>query len=342
MSSAFAGAMLKAYNEGLGVDFALISEGVVKKVHSQVIMARSPYLEAKVNRWSEEKKELVIEDCDIATFNIIVDYMYGVEIPNFVVVNSAADEEEGSGSKVKTRKVDLLQDDQKLGKLLEMSERFLMSDLGSEVEALLVGNVDLDNFARFARLGERFKCNKLVEACAKIMMKGPLADAVVRGVANVMPKLSAGLVDLFGDEKLAWQRSGGNVGIAGVLATMEVMVQELIGAVMNMVMEVMVEVLPQERPKLYAALLVALGEEKFAISDAWRKCHFEMVENMAEVLVDQRQNCQVADVLGMLISTQRKWLGNLTKGPFDAVDKGMAEVMPKLSDALVAALSEET
>ena len=57
-----------------------------------------------------------------------------------------------------------------------------------------------------------------------------------------------------------------------------------------------------------------------------------------EVLVDQRQNGQVADVLGMLISTQRKWLGNLTKGPFDAV---VAEVMPKLSDALVVALSEE-
>ena len=210
-----------------------------------------------------------------------------------------------------------------------------MSDLGSEIEALLVGNVDLDNFARFARLGERFKCNKLVEACAKIMMKGPLADAVVRGVANVMPKLSAGLVDLFSEEKLAWQRSGGNVGIAGVLATMEVMVQELIGAVMNMVM---IQVLPQDRPKLCAALLVALGEEKFAISDAWRKCHCEMVENMVEVLVDQRQNGQVADVLGMLISTQRKWLGNLTKGPFDAV---VAEVMPKLSDALVVALSEE-
>ena len=34
---ALAEAMLKAYKEGLGVDFALICEGVVKHVHSQVV-----------------------------------------------------------------------------------------------------------------------------------------------------------------------------------------------------------------------------------------------------------------------------------------------------------------
>ena len=48
-------------------------------------MARSPYLEAKVNRWSEDKKELVIEDCDPVTFNILVDYMYGMKIPKSVI-----------------------------------------------------------------------------------------------------------------------------------------------------------------------------------------------------------------------------------------------------------------
>ena len=44
-------------------------------------MARSPYFEAKINRWCDEKKELVVDDCDIPTFNIIVDYMYGGAIP---------------------------------------------------------------------------------------------------------------------------------------------------------------------------------------------------------------------------------------------------------------------
>ena len=40
-------------------------------------MARSPYFEAKVNRWCDKKRELVIDDCDLNTFNTIVDYMYG-------------------------------------------------------------------------------------------------------------------------------------------------------------------------------------------------------------------------------------------------------------------------
>ena len=80
--TALSSAMMKAYKEGLGVDFALVCQGVTKHVHSQVlslslssidityessmtaylasytvptphsqvIMARSPYLEAKVNR----------------------------------------------------------------------------------------------------------------------------------------------------------------------------------------------------------------------------------------------------------------------------------------------------
>merc|ERR1719341_3001147 len=73
---------MKAYKEGLGVDFALVCQGVTKHVHSQVIMARSPYIEAKVSRWCKEKKELVIDDCDPVTLDIIVDYMYGCPIPD--------------------------------------------------------------------------------------------------------------------------------------------------------------------------------------------------------------------------------------------------------------------
>ena len=36
MSTALSAAMLKAYKEGLGVDFVLICQGEVKNVHSQV------------------------------------------------------------------------------------------------------------------------------------------------------------------------------------------------------------------------------------------------------------------------------------------------------------------
>ena len=47
-------------------------------------MARSPFFEAKVNRWCDER-ELVIDDCDLDTFDIIVGYMYGLAIPGYLV-----------------------------------------------------------------------------------------------------------------------------------------------------------------------------------------------------------------------------------------------------------------
>ena len=121
--TALSSAMMKAYKEGLGVDFALICQGVTKQVHSQVqdvwiaifrqtnmsqvIMARSPYLEAKVNRWCKEKKELVIEDCDLVTFNVIVDYMYGIAIPDSVRINANVNTEEDSVPTAKKRKLEL-------------------------------------------------------------------------------------------------------------------------------------------------------------------------------------------------------------------------------------------
>merc|ERR1712192_269071 len=121
--------MMKAYKEGLGVDFALVCQGVTKHVHSQVIMARSPYLEAKVNRWCKEKRELVIEDCDLVTFDIIVDFMYGGPIPE-----SAVTEENSVLAEIDLQDTEaLLQySNGKLGRLaqlLHMSDKLLMVDL---------------------------------------------------------------------------------------------------------------------------------------------------------------------------------------------------------------------
>ena len=167
-------------------------------------MARSPYMEAKVNRWSKEKRELIIEDCDVTSFNIIVDYMYDIEIPKSVVVkvNSAADEK-GSGCKAKkTRKVDLLQDEEKLGKLLEMSERLLMPDLKGEVENLLIKNIDISNLDMFARLAENFNCKKLMEVGVKLMIKSEVVDlAVGKGMTESMPKFSAALLIALSEER---------------------------------------------------------------------------------------------------------------------------------------------
>ena len=139
-------------------------------------MARSPYLEAKVNRWCKEKKELVIEDCDLKTFNIILDYMYGIAILDSVLINATANTDgDSSPPPAKNRKVNLKQYIQRLVKLLEMSDRLLMFDLRGEVEVLLVktlaqtgfAGVSSKEFLSIQRLAEKLRCDKLLAACAK-------------------------------------------------------------------------------------------------------------------------------------------------------------------------------
>ena len=39
----------------------------------------------KLGRWSGENKEIVIEDCEPEVLDIVVNYMYGIEIPNQVL-----------------------------------------------------------------------------------------------------------------------------------------------------------------------------------------------------------------------------------------------------------------
>ena len=122
-------------------------------------MARSPYLEAKVNRWCKEKKELVIDDCDPNTFTIIV------AIPESLA-NSASDHS-------------LLFCNEKLErveKLLQMSDKLLIADLKRDVEEMLIKI--LNGFDKsgvlfggmtflLAQMAEDYDCEKLLLAVAK-------------------------------------------------------------------------------------------------------------------------------------------------------------------------------
>ena len=126
-------------------------------------MARSEYMEAKVNRWSEVK-ELVIEDCDPATFNLIVDYMYGIALPESML--SSSNDEEG-----------IRQDLEKMKKLLEMSDRLLMVDLKEEVEKIIIKTFEtkirvsftVEQFVEVLKLAENFDLSMLLRVCAKFI-----------------------------------------------------------------------------------------------------------------------------------------------------------------------------
>ena len=229
--TALSAAMMKAYKEGLGVDFALVCQGVTKHVHSQVlcvildatftkpilpqvIMARSPYIEAKVNRWCKEKKELVIDDCDPATFDIIVDYMYGSPIPDSVVTsasdNSSITTEDlknaASLRKYFSKKL------RRLMKLLQMSDMMQMVDLKGDVENLMIKNLEdtsipdigrndmVDNFKASVLIDPavQYNCEKLLLACARKWCRSsvPLPSGldIAESLVAENPKFAAALL----------------------------------------------------------------------------------------------------------------------------------------------------
>ena len=128
-------------------------------------MARSPYLEAKVNRWCKEKKELVIDDCDPNTFTIIVDYMYGVAIPESLAISASDHSLLFCNEKL-----------ERVEKLLQMSDKLLIADLKRDVEEMLIKS--LNGFDKsgvlfggmtflLAQMAEDYDCEKLLLAVAR-------------------------------------------------------------------------------------------------------------------------------------------------------------------------------
>ena len=146
--AAIIAAMANAYKEGLGADFTLLCKEGTKEVHSAILMARSPFFEAKINRWTQEKREVVIEDCDLVTLDIIVNYMYGINIPSWPALNC-----------------------KRLTKLLEVSDRFQMIDIKAELEVLIIKTLTENNLEELCKLGERLNSKILIEACAELMVK---------------------------------------------------------------------------------------------------------------------------------------------------------------------------
>ena len=88
-------------------------KGETKEVHSAILMARSPFFEAKIIWWTQEKREMVIEDCDLFTLTIIVNYMYGINIPSWPALNR-----------------------KRLSELLKLSDKFQMIDIKAELGQL--------------------------------------------------------------------------------------------------------------------------------------------------------------------------------------------------------------
>ena len=194
---------------------AYLASYTVPTPHSQVIMARSPYLEAKVNRWCKDKRELVIEDCDLVTFNIIVDYMYGGPIPESVV-NEDIPHIDLTEKDLQNTEILLQYSTGTLGslaKLLQMSDRLLMVDLKGEVEELMIKIINDDSRSWILTLGivpilmvlgEKYDCQKLLLNCARHWCArcGPMKNISMDESCTIVkrsPKFAAALLVAVGE-----------------------------------------------------------------------------------------------------------------------------------------------
>ena len=123
---------------------------------------RSPsFLGVKLKRWSGASKDIVIEDCEPEVLDIVVNYMYGIEIPDLVC----------SIKEVPLNSRSFSQDCLRLCQVLDIAERFLMPDLKAHVENLAVKILNKSNVKELCAKADMFSCNQLLEACVQLMVK---------------------------------------------------------------------------------------------------------------------------------------------------------------------------
>jgi len=98
-----------------------------------------------LKRWCDDKGEIVLENCDPEVLDIVVNYMYVIEIPDLDCV--------------------------KLCKVLDLSEMFLMADLKAHVEDLAVNILKKSNAKVLCEKADMFSCSQLLEAFVQLMVK---------------------------------------------------------------------------------------------------------------------------------------------------------------------------
>jgi len=139
------GAVEKLYREGKGTDITLVCQGSRKPAHTAVLIARSSFFEAKVERWCNEKREIVLEGCDPEALNIVLDYMYGIDLPSM--------------------------DCPKLCNILDISEMFLMADLKERLETIAIKMINKANVKELCGKADKYGSGSLLHACAQFMVE---------------------------------------------------------------------------------------------------------------------------------------------------------------------------
>jgi len=148
-ASFLSSAMLRLYEarEEAG-DYTLTCRGVMVKAHSLILSNSTNYFERAMATEVGEGGRLGMEvwECEIATLETVVAFMYGVEVP------------EGFAD---------------LQGLLELGDRFLLEELKEEAGRRIAQHIDAQNFRNICEMADLHKAKSLAVACAKFVMTKP-------------------------------------------------------------------------------------------------------------------------------------------------------------------------
>ena len=116
-------------------------------------MFRSPYFETAMVTEVGGKKEMKMEikECSPEVLHEALNYMHGV---------------------------DIAEDFQELGDLMEMGNRFLMDDLREEAGHRLAKKLSEDNYIEISKIADKFNDSNLAKACSEFVLHEAEASKV--------------------------------------------------------------------------------------------------------------------------------------------------------------------
>ena len=153
----------------------------MSSLQSQCPRNRSPFFEAALSRWSygsEKAKEMEIKECRTEILDMVIDYMYGINIhPN----------------------------QKNLEDLLDIAERFQMLDLKAEIGRVTAATITVENYKELALRADKFNCKVLAEACIEFMVSHDIQ--LEWEEARQVPSMAVAFLDLVIQQQRESERS---------------------------------------------------------------------------------------------------------------------------------------
>jgi len=121
-------------------DFSLICQDTIIAAHSFLLASTSEYFEMALSKdWMEKKeKKMELKDCSAEALNVVVNFMYGINIP---------------------------EDFTQHGELLHLADLFMMDKLKEMVVKCLTKALTKANYLEICQIAELYNTTNLINHC---------------------------------------------------------------------------------------------------------------------------------------------------------------------------------